>query len=91
MHFVVSSNFISLDLMSSRSYLVLKQFRRQKIESELSLFDKTNDPPHIQWPTLDADFRLFPSPFPQMTTKGFVTFAFTFSHLMSTFMSLALS
>ena len=30
---------------------MLKQFTKQKIESELSLFDKTNDPPPIQWPT----------------------------------------
>ena len=29
--------------------------------------------------------------FPQMTTTGFVSFAFTFSHLMSTFMNFALS
>ena len=31
---------------------MLKQFTKQKIESELSLFDKTNDPPPIHWPTL---------------------------------------
>ena len=52
MHFVVYSNFSGLDLACSRSLLVLKQFTKQKIESELSLFDKTNDLPPMQWPTL---------------------------------------
>ena len=57
---------------------MLKQFTRQKIESELSLFDKTNDPPHIQWPTLDADFRLFPSLFSTNDHKGICYICFHF-------------